>query len=689
LDSIILSKLIHKHGYTLIALVAILIFLFYPNIGMYDWNKEIQYSDFIKQSILNEKEFPTFMWNSGILSKYPAVMQSAFFAGNPETMLFSPFLPLLLILPPVVFSKLLVLIHFLIGWAGIWKLAKTYQWSDRQTRIFSAFFMLSPIVIQHLAIGYLPWFNLFFVPWIYFYLLQENLFKKWMGTSIVLALILLQGGLHIFVWMVFFIAFYSIFETIIKRKIKYLLLAIASGFTGSILAFPRLATSFQAFGGFEQKFFSGYSLGAFLKWGLVPPFFTPATMDDIEFFIEDYIKGVPYWDGSQFWGFLLICVLVLPFVIAYIYNKKSNSNSKHQETSILALTVSSLMILILSFDGLYAAGISFFSDLINLPALKGMEKYPFRFSILAYYGFAFVCSWYWEDFQTVFSRFVNIIWSGIIIIWKIFLRFASFLKRRRKWVVWITFFFLIANLFFVIIKPIFLNWLNIKISLAYAGKGAKFLSNLMAGSGTIPLIQYINKAQTLISYFGTALFITAGIVVSFSMIALFLELGIQEYDKNRRRKLKFPFCLMEVLVVIPHLLAFGMWWRVSLATPMATVPVFEMLAPESYFANTEKVIALPEMQFSPKKLQIEVFEDMVGETLVFKNIQKNDIRFLRIENGNAKIIEKMGRTAIKFETKGQLLLRTNSSSIFYSSIIGIIGWIVSVFLIFKYNRENY
>ena len=112
MDSIILSKLIHKHGYTLIALVAILIFLLYPNIGMYDWNKEIQYSDFIKQSILIEKEFPTFMWNSGILSKYPAVEQSAFFAGNPETMLFSPFLPLLLIMPPVVFSKLLVLIHF-------------------------------------------------------------------------------------------------------------------------------------------------------------------------------------------------------------------------------------------------------------------------------------------------------------------------------------------------------------------------------------------------------------------------------------------------------------------------------------------------------------------------------------------------------------------------------------------------
>jgi len=234
------------------------------------------------------------MWNSGILSNYPAIKQSAFFAGNPETMLFSPFLPLLLIMPPAVFLKLLVLIHFLIGWAGIQAMGKTCGWNMRQARIFSALFMFSPIIMQHIAIGYLPWFNLFFFPWLLNFLLTKNFFKKWVGTSVVLALILLEGGLHVFVWLGFFIAFFSIFQTVFRKNGRSFLVMAVSGLTACLLALPRLFASFQAFGAFEQRFFSGYSLDAFLKWGLIPPFFTPSSMDDIEFFIEEYIQGVPY-----------------------------------------------------------------------------------------------------------------------------------------------------------------------------------------------------------------------------------------------------------------------------------------------------------------------------------------------------------------------------------------------------------
>jgi hypothetical protein len=682
------TQFFRKHVYSLVTLIAILIFLIYPNIGMYDWNKEIQYSDFIKQSILNEKEYPMFMWNSGILSKYPAVKQSALFAGNPETMLFSPFLPLLLILPPVVFSKLLVLIHFLIGWAGICVLSKTCRWTVRQTRIFSALFMLSPIIIQHLAIGYLPWFNLFFFPWLLNYFLQENSFKKWMGTSIVLALILLQGGLHIFVWLVFFIAFFSILETIFQKKIKCLLLAIASGLTASILALPRLATSFQAFGGFEQNFFSGYSLGAFLKWGLVPPFFTPASMDDIEFFIEEYIKGVPYWDGSQFWGFLLVCVLALPFAIGSSHKKETSIKTRYREASVLALAVSSEMILILSFDGLYASGISFLSNLIQFPALKGMEKYPFRFSILAYYGFAFVCVWYWDHIQTISTIVINFIWSWMIIFWKAFMRFASYLQKRKKIVAWIASFFLFISIAFIALKSIFINWLNSQIALAYAGGGADLLSDLMSGSATIPLIQYINKASTLIGYIQKILFWTTGIVLCVGLIAIIKPIPTRENTKTSLRKIIFPFWVMETLVVVPLMLSFGMWWRVSLATPMKTVPAFEMGAPISSFTNVETGMAVPEMQFSPNTLQLVVTQDMIGETLVFENIPQNDLRFLRIEKGSAKLNEKMGKTAITFESDGKVLLKVNSDSIVFSMLIGMIGWILSIFQIVKFRRKK-
>ncbi len=39
-------------------------------------------------------------------------------------------------------------------------------------------------------------------------------------------------------------------------------------------------------------------------------------MDDIEFFIEGYIDGVPYWDGAIFWGLAPPCFSI-PFLFLY------------------------------------------------------------------------------------------------------------------------------------------------------------------------------------------------------------------------------------------------------------------------------------------------------------------------------------------------------------------------------------
>lgn len=640
---------------------------------MYDWNKEVLYCDFIKQSILDYKVFPMFMWNSGFLAGYPAVDQSAFFAGNPETFLFSPFLPLLSILPPAVFLKLLVLIHFLIGWAGIQALGKTSSWNMRQTRIYSALFMFSPIIIQHISIGYLPWINLFFLPWLLNFLLNKNLFKKWLGCSIVLALMLLQGGLHVFVWLVFFIAFFSIFQTIFRKNGKSLLLTVASGITACLLALPRIVTSFQAFGAFEQKFFSGYSLQSFLKWGLIPPFFTPTTMDDIEYFIEEYIKGVPFWDGSLFWGFLLVCVIALPFVIGYSYKK--GDKFRERELDVLALAVSSALILLISFDGLYETGISFISTLIHLPALKGMEKYPFRFAILAYFGFAFVAAWYWESIQVIFTRVLNQIRSLAIVLWNGFLWFAAILHRQKILVFWISSFFVSVCAAFIAYKYAILDWIYSQISLAYSGQGAEFLVGLMEHTGTIPMVQYFSKAETLIGYLQRIIFTLTVITVLLWVIGAVHKPGLQKAKKNKPHELFFPFWLMEALVVFPLLLAFGMWWRVSLATPMETIPVFEMQAPIVNYVNQGSNMELPHMQFTPQTLKLEVSKDLIGETLVFPQIPYHDTRFLKIENGNGIFIEEMGKTAIRIKGSGSIFVQARNVLFVYAVIIGLIGWI--------------
>jgi len=681
------SRLFREHGYSLLAFAAVLIFLLYPNVGIYDWEKEVLYCEFIKQSILDYKVFPMFLWNSGHLAGYPAVDQSAFFVSNPETLLFSPFIPLLLIMPSGVFLKLLVLIHFLIGWTGIQVLSKTCGWQACQTRIFSALFLFSPIIIQHIAIGYLPWINLFFFPWLFYFLLHDNFLKKWLGSGIVLALMMLQGGLHVFVWSGFFVAFFSFFQTILRKHVKFLLLIPISGLSACLLALPRVIPSFQSFGTFEQKFFNGYSLHAFLKWALIPPFFIPPTMDDIEFLIEEYIDGVPYWDGSLFWGFLLICVIVLPFVIGLSTKNKGKSEIPNRKQDILALAASSALILLLSFDGLYEKGISFMSDLIHIPALKGMEKYPFRFAIPAYFGFAFVVVWYWENCLDFFTLVLNQTQELAVVFWGCFLRFAAYLHRHKKTFSWVGGILVFLCLVFLALKSPILEWVNSQIASAYAHQGAEFLAGLMEHAGTVPLTHYFTKAETLFGYLYRILVILTVVSVSLWLIGLTHKPDRQRVNKPLMRELSFPFWLLETLVVLPLLLAFGMWWRVSLATPQDTLPEFTMQTPIATWVGASDSQEIPGIKYSPLSLELKVSEEMIGETLVLSQIPYHDTRFLGLESGNVVFVEKEDKTALEIKQAGLIRVQVRYLPVIFSAVVAVMGWAVS-FWILKKSRNN-
>jgi hypothetical protein len=682
------SSFFREHGYSLLAFAAFLIFLLYPNVGIYDWEKEVLYCEFIKQSILDYKVFPMFLWNSGHFAGYPAVNQSAFFVSNPETLLFSPFIPLLLIMPSAVFLKLLVLIHFLIGWAGIHALSKTCGWQARQTRIFSALFLFSPIIIQHIAIGYMPWINLFFFPWLLYFLLHDNVLKKWLGSGIVLALLLLQGGLHVFVWSGFFVAFFSFFQTILRRDVKSLLLILISGLSACVLALPRVFPSFQSFGTFEQKFFSGYSMHAFLKWALIPPFFTPPTMDDIEFLIEGYIDGVPYWDGSLFWGFLLVCVIVLPFVIGLSSNNKDKSEIPNRKPDIIALAASSALILLLSFDGMYEKGISFISDLIHIPALKGMEKYPFRFAIPAYFGFAFVVVWYWKNYLDFFKRVLNQAQELAFDFWGGFLRFAAYLHQHKKTVAWAGGILVFLCLVFTALKSPILEWVNSQIASAYADKGAEFLAGLMEHAGTVPLMNYFTKAETFFGYLYRILVILTVVSVSLWLIGVTCKLDRQRVNKTLTRELSFPFWLLETLVVLPLLLAFGMWWRVSLATPQNALPELTMQAPIVSWVGVSDTQEIPEIKFSPLSLELKACEEMIGETLVLSQIPYHDTRFLELKAGGVDFVEKESKTALEIEQAGQISIQVKSPPVIYSVVIAGVGWAVSGWIMVKSRNKK-
>ena len=187
-----------------------LYYIFVSRAGVYDWEKEIFYIQYIKQSIFHFKTLPYYLWNNNGLGNYPVIAQGNLFIGNPETLLFSPWIFFLSVLKPVVFLKLFYLIHLMLAIIGILLLARKLNWDNRQLRIFSGLFLLSPIILQHIAIGYTPWINLFLFPLLMYFQFCKKRSVSVIGSAMVYSLIILQGGIHIAVWLLGFHIIYEI-----------------------------------------------------------------------------------------------------------------------------------------------------------------------------------------------------------------------------------------------------------------------------------------------------------------------------------------------------------------------------------------------------------------------------------------------------------------------------------------------
>lgn len=96
------------HLYLALSFILFLLFALNPNVGIYDWRKEVAYFQYMKASFCEFHTFPWFWWSRPAESSwYPALAHTSSFVGNPETMLFSPFTPLLLWLADITAAKTL------------------------------------------------------------------------------------------------------------------------------------------------------------------------------------------------------------------------------------------------------------------------------------------------------------------------------------------------------------------------------------------------------------------------------------------------------------------------------------------------------------------------------------------------------------------------------------------------------
>lgn len=669
-----MTRFLQKHAYAILFFLFLAAFVVYPNVGIYDWDKEILYTTYIKSAIQNDQQLPYFLWNSASLEGYPAVDQSAFFISNPETMLFTPFLPLLLLCSPAFFLKLLVLLNALAGYAGILALGKRMKWSNAQSRIFSILFLFSPIIIQHVAIGYLPWVNLYLFPWLLYFLVDDHTLGCGIGSGMVLAVILLQGGLHPFVWLVFFSTFYIVLLALMRKRGRIVWSLPISLGSAALLALPRLYLSLQSFGDFTQRFFSGYSLSGFLKWALIPPFFTPSSMDDIEYFIEGYIDGVPYWDGEVFWGAVLLLSLLLP---AFFYWSRKQGK---QRPFGLAAAGAGFLLLFLSFNGFYQQVISDLSAFLHLPALEGMEKYPFRLAIPAYYGLAFWIADGWHAWQ----HFFNAAGVGLKKCWRkgygAVRRIGLWLQRRPRITTWLALIFIALCGAVVAFRSWWLAWAHTQIRLAYYDQGWSWLNNAMVHSNSIPLQAYLAKVDLLYLYI---LRLLAVLAIFFLAMWIWGRIRIPVKKEKQNNTVNFPMAALEVLLVLPLLLAFGMWWRVALATPQDPMHDWQAEPPSLTTSTGEKAGGAEVLSYSPDHVTIEVDESWVGNTLLLPGIPAGDARFLQFAADEMMPVAQDGVLGWQIHRAGNLRVDVNKKLLVIPAWIAICAWVIGIGVLVK------
>ena len=676
-----------RKGYFYILLAGIFLFVFLVDsrTGMYDWGKEMTYFNVIKISLTQYHSLSLFWWNPQVYGGYPAISVSSFFLANPETFSFSPFIFLLFWMDTLVFMKILVCVICAIGIIGILKLSRKLNWQDGQCRIFIALFLFSPIIIQHLAIGYFPWINLYLFPWLIFYLIDEDIIRKVLGCSSILALILLQGGVHPFVWFVVFIGFYCVVRFIQKPGFRIILFMVALIALSTLLSLVRITTSAQTFADFQQKFFNGYSLNGFITWGLTPPVFTPSDMDDIEPYIESYNNGVPYWDGAIYWGAVLPLVLILFIVLAdkKIFHKEEQNDTR--QMALFSIAIASFLITLLSFGHLYQNIITGITDWINIPSLQAMEKYPFRFAILGFFGFSVVISHY-------FNEILFVLIKPIVA----FLSFLSMQKEKPKNVRNYEFFkrfflslIIVSTLYLIsiLIRNTFFSWLEPTIQSAYRGEGNVWLAGLMSQRLTIPITAYVQKAHALYAGIQTILMIVMlsgwGIylLLRFSRpIATFLFPLFQFLQKRMN-------ILLEVILVFPLLFASAMWMRVALATPTSSFLSSTLLPPQIEVQPASLSVTITT---TPSQLSFVLQKPIENQKIILSKIKYSDQRFLQVDDPKINWFNSNGFLGFSTGNDPLIVIRVKPQSYLPALWITLATWflVISVAAIHYYMKKN-
>jgi hypothetical protein len=212
----------------------------------YDWQKEYAYYSIIQEAI-----------KTGTV---PYHVQAAFqgtnrFLALPETNL-SPQILLLALMSVGRFVLVNTMILYSVGFLGCLLIMRRYRLSILSFTLLFLLFNFNGHITSHIGVGHSMWGAYFLLP--FFFLLTLDMVEgKAVRTipvkmAFILFFIVLQGGLHIYVWALTFLVLLALFNW---RHLKTIALSIV--FSVGISAFRLLPAAF-ALTGRKEKFIWSY-----------------------------------------------------------------------------------------------------------------------------------------------------------------------------------------------------------------------------------------------------------------------------------------------------------------------------------------------------------------------------------------------------------------------------------------------
>ena len=344
-------------------------FLFNNKIGIFDWSQLVYWHTFLKQSIVQFKEYPfSFLSLPPSVGKEPMEITLSFLA-NPQMPLFSPFMILVPMLETISYLKVYFALHFLVGIIGIFLLARHFNFNVLSKAYFFLLTILNPWIMQHLAIGYVMYISVCYVPLAVWFLLRSDRRPVYIVCAALMSgLIHYQGAVQVFNRLNLGIFIFIILYALISRKAEVLARAFLYYIGVFLLVFPKIFIVLQCFKGYNVPLVGSYSswhdIFGLLTDLQAPLYNLPEAYNTYGTCIYDASVALGYW-------FIALLIIAAIFFIVRLFRERLNINPIP-----CALIFSSLFFIFLGWNGVWA-------KVASIVPFLSCERYPFRFLIIS------------------------------------------------------------------------------------------------------------------------------------------------------------------------------------------------------------------------------------------------------------------------------------------------------------------